>query len=509
MGCPSPPLTQAREFHLNIDVQAIFWMDAFLYLMLHAAIWYGMARYRSGLVTVWSVSGLFSAVGVLVLGSRGILPTAAVVFWGVLLMALGNFGRQAALRSLDGPADRLWLWGMAAFNGVYLLVTYGYYFSGGSEAGVILLFYAFYTLNCLEYVVSGRRIAATHDPFGSRAVQSAGWLLVVTLGIKTVAILGGWGAPDLYDMSWDQAVVFGGQFVAITMLSVGFMQIFVDQMHKAQIRAEQGLAREQERSALLRQHSQDLSTLLSEREEIIRQLTLSNKSAGMGALVASIAHELNQPLTTIVLKTELIESHLMRNPDPAAALAEAHKLADLIREDTRHAAAIIRTLRSMFATGKGEYARLDLAQKVSEVVSIVDAHAKRCDIAFDIDLKEPLMLTGDATQLQQVVLNLLNNAIDALVEKPGQPSRIAISGKVLPDWVELRIADNGCGIHEGQEQDIFALFKTSKSQGMGVGLWLSQSIVESHGGRLSFESEAGQGAVFLLALPSHECVLGS
>ena len=296
---------------------------------------------------------------------------------------------------------------------------------------------------------------------------------------------------------------------AVTMLSVGFMQIFVDQMHKAQIHAEQGLAREQERSTLLRQHSQDLSTLLSEREEIIRQLTLSNKSAGMGALVASIAHELNQPLTTIVLKTELIESHLLRNRDPQAALAEAHKLADLIREDTRHAAAIIRALRSMFATGRGEYARLDLAQTVRDVVDIVSAHAKRSHIAFDIDLTEPLMLTGDPTQLQQVVLNLLNNAVDALVEKPGQPSRIAISGKVLTDWVELHIADNGCGISEAQKQDIFALFKTSKSQGMGVGLWLSQSIVESHGGRLSFESVAGQGTVFLLALPSHEYVLGS
>ena len=97
---------------MNIDVQTIFWMDAFLYLMLHAAIWYGLARYRSGLVTIWSVSGLFSALGVWVLGCRGILPTDAVVFWGVLFMALGNFGRQAALRSLDGPANRRWLWGM-------------------------------------------------------------------------------------------------------------------------------------------------------------------------------------------------------------------------------------------------------------------------------------------------------------------------------------------------------------------------------------------------------------
>lgn len=484
-------------------------MDAFLYLMLHAAIWYGLARYRSGLVVLWSVSGLFSALGVFVLGSRGLLPTAAVVFWGVLFMALGNFGRQAALRSLDGPASRPWLWGMGVFNGVYLLITYGYYFSGGSEAGVIFLFYAFYTFNCLEYVVSGRRIAATHDPFGSRAVQSAGWLLAGTLGIKTVAILGGWGAEDLYDMSWDQVVVFGGQFVAITMLSVGFMQIFVDQMHKAQIRAEQDLAREQERSALFRQHSEDLSALLSEREEIIRQLTLSNKSAGMGALVASIAHELNQPLTTIVLKTELIESHLQRNRDPQAALAEAHKLADLIREDTRHAAAIIRTLRSMFATGKGEYVRFDLVALVQDVVNIVRAHAKRCDIRLEMDFSQPLMLTADATQLQQVVLNLLNNAIDARVENAAEPSCITISGQLRPGWVDLRIADNGCGITEAQKTDVFALFKTSKSQGMGVGLWLSKSIVESHGGALTFESEAGQGTVFLLALPAHEYVLGS
>lgn len=229
----------------------------------------------------------------------------------------------------------------------------------------------------------------------------------------------------------------------------------------------------------------------------------------MGALVASIAHELNQPLTTIVLKTELIESHLQRNRDPQAALAEAHKLADLIREDTRHAAAIIRTLRTMFATGKGEYARLDLAQLVRDVLNIVGAHAQRSAIEFDVDLKVPLMLTGDPTQLQQVVLNLLNNAIDALVEKSGHAARIAISGQVQSDWVELRIADNGCGIADDAKDDVFTLFKTSKFKGMGVGLWLSQSIVASHGGRLSFESEAGQGTVFLLALPAHEYVLGS
>ena len=505
----APNRPTAWNFSLNIDVQTIFWMDAFLYLMLHAAIWYGMARYRSGLVTLWSVSGLFSAVGIFVLGSRGLLPDETVLLVGVLFMASGNFGRQVALRSLDGPVARPWLWGMASFNVLYLLLTYGYYFSGGSEAGVILIFYGFYTLNCFEYVVSGRRIAATHDPFGSRAVQSAGWLLTVTLGIKTVALLGGWGAADLYEMSWDQGVVFAGQFVAVSIINVGFMQIVVNQIHKAQILAEQSLAREQERSALLQQHSQDLSKLLSEREEIIRQLTLSNKSAGMGALVASIAHELNQPLTTIVLKTELIEAHLRKKADPGAAEAEAQKLAALIRDDTRHAAAIIRTLRSMFATGKGEFERMDLAALAQDVIDIVRARAERCGIELDVDLKTPLPMMGDVTQLQQVVLNVLNNAIDALVEKPGQPSRIQVKGTLRPGFVDLSIADNGCGIDASQQADVFALFKTSKSEGMGVGLWLSQSIVTSHRGHLGFESVAGQGTVFLLSLPAREYVLSS
>ncbi len=494
---------------MNVNVQTIFWMDAFLYLMLHAAIWYGLARFRSPVVVLWSASGIFSALGLCVLGSRGWLSTDVVVVAGQFLMAAGNWGRQVALRSLNGPASPTWLWASGGSNIVFLALSYGLHFSGSPERTIMLVFYVFYTFNCLEYFYAGKRIALTHDPNGANSVKWAGMILSGTLGIKALAMLAGVGATDLYETSWDQLLVFAGQFIALVMLCVGFMQIFIDQDHRSRIAMEQQLAREQERAALALQHSEDLGVLLIERQEIIRQLTLSNKSAGMGALVASIAHELNQPLTTIVLKTELIESHLQRNRDPQAALAEAHKLADLIRDDTRHAAAIIRTLRSMFATGKGEYARLDLAQLVRDVLNIVGAHAKRSAIEFDVDLKVPLMLTGDPTQLQQVVLNLLNNAIDALVEKSGHAARIAISGQVQSDWVELRIADNGCGIAEDEKADVFALFKTSKSKGMGVGLWLSQSIVASHGGRLSFESEAGQGTVFLLALPAHEYVLGS
>ena len=282
-------------------MQTVFWMDAFLYLMLYAAIWYGLARYRSPKVVLWSVSGIASAVGLCVLGSRGWISYSLIVVLGQFLMAAGNWGRQIVLRSLDGPPSRRWMVWSGLANVVYLGLSYGLHFSGAPESTIVLLFYAYYSVNCADYCWSGRRVGQTHDAIGANAVYWAGWVLVSTLGLKTLALLTGWGATDLYEVTWDNFVVFIGQFVALIMLNVGFMQIYIEKHHRAKIEVEKKLASEQERAVMAQQHSQTLGVLLLERDEIIRQLTLSNKSAGMGALVASFAHELNQPLTAILM----------------------------------------------------------------------------------------------------------------------------------------------------------------------------------------------------------------
>jgi two-component system sensor kinase FixL len=112
-----------------------------------------------------------------------------------------------------------------------------------------------------------------------------------------------------------------------------------------------------------------------------------------------------------------------------------------------------------------------------------------------------LRLHGDATQLQQVILNLLNNAIDALTESGRLQPELHIRAQASGEYLELEIEDNGLGIAPELADDVFSLFKTSKSQGMGVGLWLSRSIVEMHGGRLTFQSESDRRTVFTLSLP--------
>ena len=496
---------------MNVNVQTIFWMDALMYLVLHAAIWYGLARFRSPVVVLWSASGIFSALGLCVLGSRGWLSTDVVVVAGQFLMAAGNWGRQLALRSLNGPASPVWLWSSAGMNVVFLALSYALHFSGAPESTLMLVFYVFYTFNCLEYFFAGQRIALTHDKKGAHSLMWAGLILSGTLGIKTVAMLAGIGSDDLYEASWDHAVVFIGQFTAIMMLCVGFMQIFVEQNHRSQVAIQLQLAREQERAALALQHAEDLSVLLTEREEIIRQLTLSNKSAGMGALVASFAHELNQPLTAVMLQAELVQAKI-EEAQRERSLPDLDGLQQVVMaivQDTQRAADIIRKLRHLFRMGRGEHTVLKLDVLVQDVLDLLQSKMKNAGIVSTLEWDANLRLHGDATQLQQVILNLLNNAIDALMESGLPHPELRIRGKVVGQFLELQVQDNGKGIAAECAEDVFSLFKTSKSQGMGVGLWLSRSIVEVHGGRLTFQSEPGRSTVFTLRLPLlSEPVLG-
>lgn len=494
---------------MKLDVQLLFWVDAFMYLMLHAALWYGLARFRSRVAVLWSVSGILSALSLCVLGSRGLIHVDHVVVFGQLLMALGNWGRQIALRSLDGPPDARWLWGMGLFNVLALGLSFGLHFSGAPESTIMVVFYSFYTFNCLEYYVSGRRMARSHDSIGATSVRWAGLVLSGSLGIKALAMITGIGSGDVYEASWDHAVVFAGQFAGITILSVGFMQIFVDKAHRSKIAVQEQLAREQERVGLALRHAQQLSTLLSEREELIRQLTLSNKSAGMGALVASFAHELNQPLAATLLHAELIQAQVKATQSAGRTIDQQllGTVASHIVSDTQRAGDIIRKLRALFRMSKGEFSKIDFKQLVLDVLDIVQGQSVLEKVRIVSTFDEGFRLMGDVTQLQQVVLNLVTNAMDAMRDIGHRERVLHIRGLVLPGHLALEVEDNGTGIALDKQAEVFSLFKSTKSEGMGVGLWLSQAIVESHSGTLTFASQPGQGTVFTLRLPSSDYVL--
>ena len=486
---------------MQLDIRTIYLMYAVLYLMLHGIIWFSLSRYQSSLVSRWSLAGIVSASGIALFATVGVLPDWAVATLGQVLMAAGNFGRQYVLRSVDhAPAPR-WVWRQGLFHLAYLCVNGSLFVMGASNAQMMLVFFVFYALVCLDFYFSGRDIARQRNTSGGLTLQVGGLVFTVSLGVKALTLYWGWGAQDFYDQGWDQVALFAAQFLAISLLNFGFMQVLMDQFQQERWQFERDLVVQKELAAQAERQSAALTAVLREREELLRQLTLSSKTAGMAALVSAIAHEINQPLTSIVLKSELIKVHVQ----DAEGAQEIRQWCERIRQDTHRAATMIARLRGLFNLQGGGEKTLDFAQFLRDVVAIVEPRIRREKIALSLDMPDALALTFDPHQVQQVVVNLLNNALRAVIhQRPSQP-HIAVSLRAYEGGgILLTVQDNGCGVPQELHEDMFALVKSDAARDMGIGLWLSQKVVESLGGGLSFESTPGHGTVFRLYLPKRD-----
>ncbi|MDE1148894.1 MAG: ATP-binding protein [Azospirillaceae bacterium] len=220
-----------------------------------------------------------------------------------------------------------------------------------------------------------------------------------------------------------------------------------------------------------------------------------------GELAAALAHELNQPLSAIVSYTGACQRVL----DGADAPAKALELMAKAAAQAERAGAIIRHMREFFRTGQvdaGPVPAQDLAAGVARLLAdeVASAAAR-----LDLDVAPDLMLSADRLQVEQVLINLVRNALDALADRPAGDRRVLIQARATDDGAhaDIRVADTGPGIAAEVAPRLFAPFTTTRRSGMGLGLTISRGIVEAHGGRLqALPAEAPlHGAVFRFTLP--------
>ncbi len=241
----------------------------------------------------------------------------------------------------------------------------------------------------------------------------------------------------------------------------------------------------------------------TDREELRRHredLAHLTRVSTMGQLAASLAHELNQPLTAILSNVQAAQRFMTANP---IDLAEVREILDDIVQDNYRASEVIRRIRAVVKKGDLEVAPLDIASVVHDVVLLVhsDAIVRGMRVVLDIESYIPVV-AGDRVQLQQVLLNLLLNAFDAMVNvTPGErvvSVSVKIAGKKV---VSIAISDRGHGLTADKLDKIFKPFFTSKPLGLGLGLSISQSIIDMHHGRLWAENNPEGGATFHVLLP--------
>src|SRR5262245_21995203 len=219
----------------------------------------------------------------------------------------------------------------------------------------------------------------------------------------------------------------------------------------------------------------------------------------MGELAASIAHEVNQPLTAVITNGN---SCLRWLAGDAPNLDEARESARRIIRDGKRASEVITRIKGLLRKTETQKARLDINQIVQEVVLLTKNEAIRKGVALRLELAVELPpVLGDRVQLQQVILNLVMNGIEAMASVSDRPREMFIrSSPHEPDLVLLAVQDCGIGIDHENSEKVFNAFYTTKSQGMGMGLAISRSIVESHGGRLWVIPNEGPGSTFQFTL---------
>jgi signal transduction histidine kinase len=231
----------------------------------------------------------------------------------------------------------------------------------------------------------------------------------------------------------------------------------------------------------------------------LAELAHINRHATAGEMSASIAHELNQPLGAILANTETAESMLKSS---AANLDEIKEILADIRRDDERATEIIRRLRRMLTKREPETSVLDINEMVLEVIKFLSVQASASNITLtSAPAPGPVLVRGDRIQLQQVILNLIVNGMEATAGSADGERRIVARSRANGAAVDVSITDSGHGIPSGKLKEVFEPFFTTKEHGMGMGLSIVRTIVEAHDGRVWAENLVGGGAVFHVSLP--------
>lgn len=245
------------------------------------------------------------------------------------------------------------------------------------------------------------------------------------------------------------------------------------------------------------QRKQAETELQRNRQELAHVTRIST----MGELAASLAHELNQPLTAILGNAQAAQRFLAANPADLEEVREI--LKDIVQDDSR-ATEVIQRMRALVKKEEVAFEPLDISEVIRDVARLIhtDAVLLNVDVLFELDPALPLLL-GDRVQLQQVVLNLMLNAFDAMKDCPANERRVVLRvERNDAGTVRVAVRDRGIGLSGDKVDKIFQPFYTTKRDGLGMGLSISRSIVADHGGRLWAENNPERGATFYFTVPA-------
>lgn len=246
--------------------------------------------------------------------------------------------------------------------------------------------------------------------------------------------------------------------------------------------------------------SAEIRMLVEEKNRLILKLMAANKTAATGALSATLAHELSQPLTSLHINL----GALRRESQSPQTSLDRNYLLDQCIDSARRLNEVLATLRSMFIDKTEARQTVNVRQVLEAVRDLVAQEAARSGVTLRIESEGELRVRGRQSELQHALLNLAINGMQALQSEATENKTIILSASSSAGGVRIGVTDNGPGVDEGKIRRLFELVDSEKPEGMGIGLWICRHIAERHEGSISHRPNLPTGAVFEITLPGEQ-----
>jgi C4-dicarboxylate-specific signal transduction histidine kinase len=314
-------------------------------------------------------------------------------------------------------------------------------------------------------------------------------------------------SPDTGTIADPAALLYLAQFSLPALLTCWFVKKRKEAETALKEARDQLDAKVQQRTLQLQSTNEQLQSEIVERKRteeafLKTQADLAHltRITTMSELATSIAHEVNQPLAAIVTTGDACLRWLANEPPNVDRAKDS--IARIINEGNR-AGDVIRRIRALSTKTNPHKAPLQINGCIQEILALLKVELNKNNIALNAELEENLPLVfGDSVQLQQVILNLLINGIDAMNETNSRPRTLLVRSETLPQKrVQVLVRDTGCGFDPSQAEQLFETFFTTKPNGIGMGLSISRTIIEAHGGKLTASAAPDSGATFQFDLP--------
>lgn len=460
----------------SLHLPTAYFIAGILYLIMPMAVWLMLRKQGVVSNSLWCLGGLAFGLSLIFLGMRGQWPDEITYGFAIWLVILGPLLRASALRQeLHRPMPVAWV----------VLISFIF-------LAVFLVFHKLLQSDSLRFIWASLCVAAaffwlallSRDMHQRDASVSAQWmsvsylLLAALLVLRVPVVMLGFGVPTAMTPDPLSALLIFVAVITSIVGNIGFLGIFIERMNRLSLESAKAQARKEE------------ATRLGD------QIAQLDRRRSVGEIAASLAHELSQPLTNIYLITDRMELALLQRKDESLNTY----FKDLNR-NTQKAGDILGRIRNFIQAKDSRFERVELNQVIADVGALIRDLAYNESVDLQVSLPdERLAVRADPVQLSQIFMNVLRNAIQATHGQSVRQVRIDVKRK--GDMAHITLSDNGPGLSADILPLVGTAFFTTKTDGLGVGLSISKSIAQHHGGSLDIGNSPSGGAVVALHLPA-------